>query len=124
MFVLAAAWAAAVSGQAPATVALVGARVIDGTGAAPIANATLLVTNGRIERIGPSASLKVPAGAARIDVAGKTIIPGLVNAHGHLGHGDVRCRYTTRSSSSSSSIRASASRPFTRSAMMEWRACG
>jgi imidazolonepropionase-like amidohydrolase len=80
--------AAAVSGQAPASVALVGARVIDGTGAAPMANATILVSNGRIERIGPSASLKIPAGATRIDVAGKTIIPGLVNAHGHLGHGD------------------------------------
>ena len=80
--------AAAVSGQAPASVALVGARVIDGTGAAPMANATILVSNGRIERIGPSASLKIPAGATRIDVAGRTIIPGLVNAHGHLGHGD------------------------------------
>jgi imidazolonepropionase-like amidohydrolase len=83
--------AAGVSGQVPSpTVALVGARVIDGTGAAPMANATILVTNGRIERIGPTASLKVPAGATRIDVAGKTIIPGLVNAHGHLGHGDSK----------------------------------
>jgi imidazolonepropionase-like amidohydrolase len=81
--------AVSVSGQAPSsTIALVGARVIDGTGAAPMANATVLVSNGRIERIGPSASLKIPAGATRIDVAGKTIIPGLVNAHGHLGHGD------------------------------------
>ena len=86
---LAAAWVAVVSGQAPgATVALVGARVIDGTGAAPIANATILVTNGRIDRIGPSASMTVPAGATRIDAAGKTVIPGLVNAHGHLGQGD------------------------------------
>jgi imidazolonepropionase-like amidohydrolase len=75
--------------QTPSTtVALVGARVIDGTGAAPMANATVLVSNGRIERIGPSAALKVPAGATRIDVAGRTIIPGLINAHGHLGHGD------------------------------------
>ena len=41
----------AYNGQTPSdTVALVGARVIDGTGAAPIANATILVTNGRIER--------------------------------------------------------------------------
>lgn len=81
--------AAGVSGQAPSTtIALVGARVIDGTGAAPMANATILISNGRIERIGPAASLKIPAGATRIDVAGKTIIPGLVNAHGHLGHGD------------------------------------
>ena len=76
------------SQQASNTVALVGARVIDGTGAAPIANATLLVSSGRIERVGPTASLKIPAGAARIDVAGKTIIPGLISAHGHLGHGD------------------------------------
>src|SRR5688572_9433999 len=81
--------ATVVSAQQPsAVVALVGARVIDGTGAAPLANATILVTSGRIERIGPTASLKVPAGATRIDVAGKTIIPGLVNAHGHLGGGD------------------------------------
>ena len=81
--------AASANGQTPgAAVALVGARVIDGTGAAPMANATILIGNGRIERIGPAASLAVPAGATRIDVAGKTIIPGLVNAHGHLGSGD------------------------------------
>ncbi len=82
-------FAAITSGQTPsATVALVGARVIDGTGAAPISNATVLVSNGRIERVGFAASLKIPAGAMRVDVAGKTIIPGLVNAHGHLGAGD------------------------------------
>ena len=81
--------AVAVSGQqSSATVALVGARVIDGTGAAPMANATILISNGRIERVGPAASLKIPAGATRVDVAGKTIIPGLINAHGHLGNGD------------------------------------
>jgi imidazolonepropionase-like amidohydrolase len=80
--------AAGAYGQAPATVALVGARVIDGTGAGPMTNATILVSNGRIERVGPAASLEIPAGAARIDVTGKTIIPGLVNAHGHLGGGD------------------------------------
>ena len=80
-----------VTAQTPSTtVALVGARVIDGTGAPPIANATILVSNGRIERIGPGASLKIPAGATRVDVAGKTIIPGLVNAHGHLGTGDPK----------------------------------
>jgi imidazolonepropionase-like amidohydrolase len=78
-----------VSGQQAApTIALVGARVIDGTGAAPIANATVLVNGGRIELIGRAASMKVPAGATRVDVAGTTIVPGLVNAHGHLGYGD------------------------------------
>jgi imidazolonepropionase-like amidohydrolase len=80
--------AAAVAGQAPEAVALVGARVIDGTGAAPLENATVLVAGGRIERVGPAASLTIPPGAARIDVAGKTIMPGLVNAHGHLNYGD------------------------------------
>jgi imidazolonepropionase-like amidohydrolase len=80
--------AAAVAGQAPGAIALVGARVIDGTGAAPLENATVLVAGGRIERVGPAASLTIPPGAARIDVAGKTIMPGLVNAHGHLNYGD------------------------------------
>jgi imidazolonepropionase-like amidohydrolase len=70
------------------TIALVGARVIDGTGAAPMANAAVLITNGRIERIGPAPSLKIPSGTTRVDLAGKTVIPGLINAHGHLGHGD------------------------------------
>ncbi|HUP39719.1 MAG TPA: amidohydrolase family protein [Vicinamibacterales bacterium] len=90
VFLLIGLLAAGAAAQQPSsnTVALVGARVIDGTGAGPIANATILISKGRIERIGPSAALKVPAGATRMDVAGKTIIPGLVNAHGHLGHGD------------------------------------
>jgi imidazolonepropionase-like amidohydrolase len=79
----------AAAGQTPPnTVALVGARLIDGTGAAPIANTTLLVTNGRIDRIGPAASIKVPAGATRIDVASKFIVPGFINSHGHLNAGD------------------------------------
>jgi imidazolonepropionase-like amidohydrolase len=72
----------------PSTTALVGARIIDGTGAAPIENATLLVTDGRVTRVGPSESVSVPQGSTRVDVAGKTIIPGLINSHGHLGNGD------------------------------------
>lgn len=62
--------------------AFTGARIIDGTGKTAVENATLLVRNGRIEAIG--ASVKIPAGAQRIDVAGKTIIPGLINGHGHV----------------------------------------
>ncbi len=62
--------------------AFVGARIIDGTGKPPIERATMLVRGGRIAAIG--SSVKVPAGVQQIDVSGKTIIPGLINAHGHV----------------------------------------
>src|SRR5262245_14982917 len=70
------------AGQASNTKAFVGARIIDGTGKAPVEKANLIVRDGRIEAIGPS--VKVPAGAEQIDASGKTIIPGLINAHGHV----------------------------------------
>ena len=62
--------------------ALTGARVIDGTGAAPIEGATIVVSDGRIQAVGRNVA--IPAGATRVDMSGKTIVPGLVNAHGHL----------------------------------------
>lgn len=72
--------------QAPGdgVVALTGARLIDGTGRAPIDQGTVVIRNGRIEAVGTTASVKVPSGAVRVDAAGKTIVPGLINAHGHL----------------------------------------
>src|SRR5262245_19302962 len=66
------------------TIALTGARLIDGTGRPPIDKATIVLKNGRVEAAGAASAVTVPAGAARIDAAGKTIIPGLINAHGHL----------------------------------------
>ena len=65
------------------TTALVGARVIDGRGGV-IERGTIVVRDGKIAAVGPVASTTVPAGAERIDVSGATIMPGLVNAHGHL----------------------------------------
>src|SRR5262249_53930017 len=62
------------------------ARVIDGTGRPPIADATIVVDAGKIVGIGPSASMKLPTDAERISLAGKTIIPGIVNAHRHVGN--------------------------------------
>jgi imidazolonepropionase-like amidohydrolase len=70
---------------APEVKAFVGARVIDGTGKPPIEDAVILVEAGRVKAVGPRARVAVPAGAERIDLAGKTVIPGLVNAHGHVG---------------------------------------
>src|SRR5262249_3999326 len=72
--------------EAGAGKAVMGARVIDGTDRAPIDNATLVVRNGRVAALGPAASVTVPAGAERVSLAGKTVIPGLVNAHGHVGN--------------------------------------
>ena len=71
-------------GSPPAPVqAFVGARLIDGTGAAPVENAIILVRDGRIKAVGPK--VEIPAGAERIDLKGKTVIPGLINSHGHVG---------------------------------------
>jgi imidazolonepropionase-like amidohydrolase len=68
----------------PGTIAFTGARLIDGTGTTPIEQATIVVTNGRIVAVGPTASVTVPPNTTMINVAGKTIIPGLINAHGHI----------------------------------------
>ncbi len=73
---------------ATATVVLTGARLIDGTGRAPLERATLVITNGRIEAVGAPAAVTIPAGATALNVSGKTIVPGFINAHGHLGAGD------------------------------------
>ncbi len=72
--------------QAPdgTAVALTGARLFDGTGRAPLEQSTLVIRNGRIEAVGAAT---VPDDAVRIDLTGKTIVPGLINAHGHLNSG-------------------------------------
>jgi imidazolonepropionase-like amidohydrolase len=67
------------------TTALRGARVIDGSGGAPIDSATIVVRDGRIIAIGPAASTPVPNGAEVVDYTGKTIIPGLISDHSHVG---------------------------------------
>lgn len=67
------------------TLAFTGATIIDGTENRPLENATLLITDGRVRAIGPDQTVTIPEGARRIDASGRTIIPGLINAHGHVG---------------------------------------
>ena len=74
---------AAVNASAQTT-AFVGGRIIDGTGKV-IENGTVVITGNKITAVGP-ASTAVPAGATRVDVKGKTLLPGLINAHGHVGN--------------------------------------
>jgi imidazolonepropionase-like amidohydrolase len=64
--------------------ALTHVRVIDGTGAPARADQTLIVRDGRIAAVGPYANTPVPAGAQVMDLAGKSVIPGLVMVHEHL----------------------------------------
>ena len=65
-------------------VALTHARVIDGTGANPREDQTLIIRDGRIAALGSSRSVTIPAGAQVIDLTGKSVIPGLVMVHEHL----------------------------------------
>jgi imidazolonepropionase-like amidohydrolase len=70
--------------EADGTVAFIGARLFDGTGADVLEDSVLIVRDGRIVAAGPADSVEVPTGAERVDVSGKTIVPGLINAHGHV----------------------------------------
>jgi imidazolonepropionase-like amidohydrolase len=72
-----------VSVDAP-VIALVHVRVIDGTGAAPAEDQTIVIDRGKISAVGSAASITVPAGARRMDLGGHTVIPGLVGMHEHL----------------------------------------
>jgi len=64
--------------------AFTGLTLIDGTDRAPVVNATVVVRDGRIVSAGPSSTVTIPAGAERIALGGKTVIPGLIDAHGHV----------------------------------------
>jgi imidazolonepropionase-like amidohydrolase len=63
-----------------------GARLITGDGSAPIERSAFLVENGRFTRVGRQGEIQPPAGASRIDLAGKTVIPALIDAHSHIGY--------------------------------------
>lgn len=67
------------------SLAFVGARIIDGTAAEPLEDGVIVITDGRIRTVGPRTAVTIPDGAQQIDVRGKTIMPGLINAHGHVG---------------------------------------
>jgi len=75
---------AAQAQQAPETVALTHVTVIDGTGAAPLPDATVLIRAGRIAAVYPTASRPAPNGARVEDLSGKWLIPGLIDAHVHI----------------------------------------
>lgn len=71
--------------QDSAYIAFTGATIIDGSGSDPITDGVLVVRDGRIVAIGTREQIKLPENVEIRDVEGKTIIPGLINTHGHVG---------------------------------------
>ncbi|HEV8318126.1 MAG TPA: amidohydrolase family protein [Vicinamibacterales bacterium] len=63
-----------------------GARLVVGDGSAPIERSAILVLNDRFVRVGRQGTVQAPAGAVRVDLTGKTIIPALIDAHAHIGY--------------------------------------
>ena len=69
----------------PGTTAFVGATLIDGEGGPPLADAAVVVAGNRIAACGPAASVALPQGATVLRMAGRFILPGLIDAHVHIG---------------------------------------
>jgi imidazolonepropionase-like amidohydrolase len=64
--------------------ALVGGRLIDGTGGAPMEDAVVVFEGDRISTVGVADATTIPIGAEVMDVTGKTVLPGLINCHSHF----------------------------------------
>src|SRR5829696_3454278 len=64
--------------------AITGGKLIDGTGRPPIENSMILIEAGRFKAVGDARTVPVPPAAEVVDVAGKTVMPGFMDGHGHL----------------------------------------
>jgi imidazolonepropionase-like amidohydrolase len=71
--------------RAPSVVLYEGAHLIAGDGSAPIEGSAFLVENGTITRVGKKGEMTAPPGAGRVDLAGKTVMPTLIDGHVHPG---------------------------------------
>ncbi|MDX1576914.1 MAG: amidohydrolase family protein [Gemmatimonadota bacterium] len=65
-------------------VALTGVQLIDGTGAGVLDDRTIVIEDGRIAAVGPTGEVGVPDGAEVLDLAGHTVIPGMIGLHNHM----------------------------------------
>ena len=88
---------ASVQTQTPGRVTVFeGARLITGDGSAPIENAVFIMENNLFTAVGRQGQLQIPAGATRVNLAGKTVMPAKVDLHGHLGYEDVVAGTTSK----------------------------
>ena len=74
------------SPQQSTAVVYEGARLIVGDETAPIENAAFIVDNGLFTYVGPAGTVQVPEGTTRVNLAGKTVMPAMIDAHGHMGY--------------------------------------
>lgn len=74
----------AIAARQPRALVLDNARIIDGTGAGPIDRGRIVIQGDRVIRVGAADKVQPPAGAETIDLAGRTIIPGLIDSHFHI----------------------------------------
>ncbi len=77
--------------MADAALVLQGGKLIDGTGRPPIENSIIVIRSGRFQAVGRTGEVSIPGDLERIDVKGKTILPGFIDGHGHLEdfHGEL-----------------------------------
>jgi len=68
----------------PDGIALVGATLVDGSGGPPLPDATIVVRRGHIESVGTRSGFTLPPRTTEVDVSGRWIMPGLIDAHGHI----------------------------------------
>jgi len=73
-----------IPGSHSPTLAIVGATLIDGTGAAPVADSAVVIQNGHIKAVGPRLNIKIPKDANIVDAKGKFLLPGLWDMHAHF----------------------------------------
>jgi imidazolonepropionase-like amidohydrolase len=83
---VAAGWSVTAPAQTPASTVTIfeGGRIIVGDGRAPIENASFIVDGARFTQVGSAASVRAPAGATRVSLAGKTVMPAIIDTHTHL----------------------------------------
>lgn len=86
---IATAWSGPATAQVPGPVAFENVTVIPMDTERRIAGQTVVVQNGRVAAMGPAGQVRIPAGATRVDGAGKYLIPGLAETHGHLPAGNA-----------------------------------
>jgi imidazolonepropionase-like amidohydrolase len=101
MLIVASGYALLSAGQAArtsGTILFEGARLITGAPGAPIDSSAFLVENGRFTRVGRKGAVQAPAGAARVDLTGKTVMPALIDIHNHIGWTNHKTNQATKTS--------------------------